>query len=306
MSMTVLVTGANGDQGGHAARQLLERGHRVTALVTDPGKPSARALAEAGAQVVRGDLADPDAVHRVVDGADAVFAVPLGGPGEDEKARNGRLLIEAARESGVRHFVQSSVAALPAHREFPDSGTGFSFEPYTRARLDLEERVRAAGFTYWTILQPVAFMDNFAGAKAQHMYPGMSSGRLDSVRPADAPAQHIASRDVAAFAVAAVNDPERFSHHSIELASQALTMDEIAAVLSEETGRPYTYSALTRAEAQGAGIAAGVVHSQLWDTRIGYNAPLGDDLEKRWGIRPITFRQWARKNREAIPGLHRL
>lgn len=300
MGMTVLVTGANGDQGGHTARRLLERGHRVTALVTDPGKPSARALAEAGAQVMTGDLTDPDDVRRAVDGADAVFAVPVGGPDEAEKARNGRLLIAAARESGVRHFVQSSVAALPDHLGFGDPGTGYSYEPYARARLEIEETVRAAGFRHWTILQPVAFMENFAGLKARHMYPGMASGRLDSTRPADARVQHIATRDIAAFAVAAVEDPERFTHHSIELASQALTMDEIAAVLSEETGRSYTHRTLTLAEATDAGIYPGVVHSQLWDSRIGYHAPLADDLEMQWGIRPLTFRDWARANRHLL------
>ncbi|MET8682031.1 NmrA family NAD(P)-binding protein [Streptomyces sp. NPDC004647] len=298
--MTVLVTGANGDQGGHTARRLLERGHPVCALVTDPGKPSARTLAEAGAQVMAGDLADPDDVRRAVHGADAVFAVPVGGPDEAEKARIGRLLIEAARENGVRHFVQSSVAALPAHLGFGDPGTGYSFEPYARARLEIEETVRAAGFRHWTILQPVAFMENFAGTKARHMYPGMTSGRLDSTRPSDARVQHIAARDIAAFAVAAVDDSERFTRHSIQLASQALSMGEIAAVLSEETGRPYTHRSLTLAEATDAGIAAGVVHSQLWDSRIGYHAPLADDLEKQWGIRPLTFRDWARANRHLL------
>ncbi|MFJ4206749.1 NmrA family NAD(P)-binding protein [Streptomyces sviceus] len=150
-------------------------------------------------------------------------------------------------------------------------------------------------------MQPVAFMENFAGTKARHMYPGMTSGRLDSTRPSDARVQHIAAQDIAHFAVAAVDNPERFTHHSIELASQDLTMDEIAAALSEETGRSYTHRTLTLAEALDAGIYAGIVHSQLWDSRIGYHAPLADDLEKRWGIRPLTFRDWARTNRHLLP-----
>ncbi|WP_165362460.1 NmrA family NAD(P)-binding protein [Promicromonospora panici] len=252
------------------------------------------------AQVMVGDLAEPDDVRRAVDGADAVFAVPVGGPDEAKKARNGRLLIEAARESGARHFVQTTVAALPAHLGFGDPGTGYSFEPYTRARLEIEETVRAAGFRHWTILQPVAFMENFTGDKARFMYPGMASGRLDSAHHSDARVQYIATRDVAAFAVTALENPERFTHHDIELASQALTMGEIAAVLGEETGRSYTHRTLTPAEAADAGIHAGIVHSHLWDNRIGYHAPLADDQEKQWGIRPLTFRDWARANHQHL------
>nr|WP_269801353.1 NmrA family NAD(P)-binding protein [Streptomyces odonnellii] len=227
---------------------------------------------------------------------------PRGRARGGRKARNGRLLVKAAQVSGVRHFVQSSVASLPEHLGFGDPGTGYSNEPYARVRLEIEETVRAAGFRHWTILQPAAFMENFAGTKARHMYPGMPSGRLDSTRPGDARVQHISVRDIAAFAVAAVDDPERFTRHSIELAAQALTMGEIAAALSAETGHPYTHRTLTLAEAQGAGMSPGVLHSQLWDSRIGYHAPLADDLEKQWGIRPITFSQWAREDRDAIPG----
>jgi uncharacterized protein YbjT (DUF2867 family) len=299
--MIVLVTGANGDQGGHTARSLLRHGHRVIALVTDAGKPTARALAEAGAQVVTGDLADPTDVGRVAAGADAVFAVPLGSS-EAMKATNGQLLIEAARAAGVRHFVQSSVAALPAHLGYGDPGTGYNHEPYANARLEIEAAVRTAGFPHWTILQPVAFMENFAGAKARHMYPGLASGRLDSARPAQARVQHIAAQDIAAFAVAAIAEPERFSGQSIELASQALTMDEIAAVFQRATGRAFTHRTLTLAEAVAAGISPGVLHSQLWDSEVGYHAPLADELAERWGIRTITFAQWAEQNRELLGG----
>ena len=53
----VLVTGATGFVGWHVARQLLERGERVRALVRDPAR-SAKALAElAGIEDGAGRLA---------------------------------------------------------------------------------------------------------------------------------------------------------------------------------------------------------------------------------------------------------
>ena len=38
--MTILVTGATGKQGGHVARLLLEKGHRVHALTRKSDGPS--------------------------------------------------------------------------------------------------------------------------------------------------------------------------------------------------------------------------------------------------------------------------
>ena len=64
----------------------------------------------------------------------------------------------------------------------------------------------------------------------------------------------------------------------------------------------YTHRTLALTEAENAGMFAGVLHSQLWETRVGFHAPLADDLEERWGIRPITFSGWARANLTAVAG----
>ena len=54
----ILVLGATGAQGGAVARHLLAAGWPVRALVRDPSKPAARALAEAGVAVQAGDFDD--------------------------------------------------------------------------------------------------------------------------------------------------------------------------------------------------------------------------------------------------------
>jgi len=55
----VAVVGATGRHGGAAARALLSAGVSVRALVRDPAKPAAAALASAGAQLVFADFDDP-------------------------------------------------------------------------------------------------------------------------------------------------------------------------------------------------------------------------------------------------------
>jgi uncharacterized protein YbjT (DUF2867 family) len=67
--------GPTGQQGGATARALLERGWPVRALVRDRAAGAARALQQAGARLVAGDLDDPESVRAALDGAHGVFLV---------------------------------------------------------------------------------------------------------------------------------------------------------------------------------------------------------------------------------------
>ncbi|WP_342673002.1 NmrA family NAD(P)-binding protein [Glycomyces arizonensis] len=70
------MTGATGQQDGAATRHLLHRGWKVRALVRDLDAPAARALAEAGAALVRGDFDEPGTLTAATAGVHGVFAVP--------------------------------------------------------------------------------------------------------------------------------------------------------------------------------------------------------------------------------------
>ena len=50
-SLSVLVTGATGQQGGALARVLLDKGHRVRAFVRRPDAPKAKELERLGAEL---------------------------------------------------------------------------------------------------------------------------------------------------------------------------------------------------------------------------------------------------------------
>jgi NAD dependent epimerase/dehydratase len=79
MSKKVLVTGAAGFIGSHLAERLVRDGHQVRAFVRYNGRDDRGNLAdlpadiEAAIEVERGDLKDPGAVKRAVDGREWVF-----------------------------------------------------------------------------------------------------------------------------------------------------------------------------------------------------------------------------------------
>ena len=107
-----LVTGATGFVGWHVARQLLDRGWRVRALV----RPGSRLRELDGSEAVAGDLTDPASLERAVRGCVAVFHVAadyrLWTAEPEAMYRSNvdgtRNMLEAARNAGIERFVYTS------------------------------------------------------------------------------------------------------------------------------------------------------------------------------------------------------
>lgn len=145
--MDTLVVGGTGFVGTHLCRELVERGHEVTALSRTPdGAP-------AGVETVTGDVTAFDSIQGAFEGRDSVVNLvalsPLFKPdGGDEMHdvvhRQGtENCVRAAEEHGVERFVQLS--ALGAD---PNGATA-----YIRAKGRAEERVRDSALD-WTIFRP--------------------------------------------------------------------------------------------------------------------------------------------------------
>jgi uncharacterized protein YbjT (DUF2867 family) len=228
----VLVIGVTGQQGGAAARALLERGRVVRALVRDEGKPAARQLRDAGASLVTGDLDDPGSVRAAMSSVDGVFLaltmmtgprVTLDGVAAEE--RRGKAVAGLVSEAGVRHLVYSSISSAGGH-------TGI---PHVESKARIEERIRELGLPA-TILRPVSFMDNFATLNR----PVLDDGELVVSLPLRPQTRLplVATRDIGVFAAIAFDDPQRYVGRRIQVAGDCLAGPQIAEVFGLVCGRP--------------------------------------------------------------------
>ena len=112
--MRVLVTGATGKVGNAVARQLVDRGDEVVALVRDAAR--AREALPGGVELAVGDVTDPDSIRRAAAGADGVFNcmglyeqwLPDPDTFERVNAEGSRDVVIAAREAGVGRLVHTS------------------------------------------------------------------------------------------------------------------------------------------------------------------------------------------------------
>src|SRR5919197_2314509 len=69
----ILVTGATGQQGGALARLLLEKNHEVYALTRNTNSSAAQDLKNQGANLIKGDLDNPDSLEQAVNSVDSIF-----------------------------------------------------------------------------------------------------------------------------------------------------------------------------------------------------------------------------------------
>lgn len=110
--MNIFVTGATGKVGSRFVPRLLQRGHHVKLLIRDAAK--AEGLKQLGAEIVEGELLQPDHYVEALRGIDVVFHLAAQFRGVDENTTwisnfDGSIaLAKAVLEAGVPRFVFAS------------------------------------------------------------------------------------------------------------------------------------------------------------------------------------------------------
>ncbi len=275
---SVLVTGATGHQGGAVARELLGRGYKVRAMTRKPQDESAHKLATLGAEVVSGDLDDEASLRKALRGMWGTFAVQnTWEAGVEKEEVQGKRFAKAARDAGVQHFVYSSVAS--AHRK-----TGI---PHFDNKWRVEETVRGLGFPTHVVIRPVFFMENF---QSPWFKPGIDAGKLTMAIKSETPLQMIAVADIGKYGAWAFENPQKLNGRGIDIAGDALTMPQTAAIISKVAGRKVEFERVPIEEVRK--WSADYALMLEWFDRVGYDADI-PAISRESGIRPTTFPEWA-------------
>ncbi len=222
---TLAITGSTGHIGGAVARRLAADGHRTRLLVRDPS----RAPELAGAEVVRAEYAGSGTVEALQD-IDTLLMVSASESADRVQVHGA--FVDAAVAAGVRHVVYTSFVGAGA-------GSGYLLG---RDHGATEELIRSSGLEH-TFLRDNFYAEvfpEFADESGAIRGPG-GSGRVAAV----------SRRDVADVAAHVLRNPGRHRGQSYDLTGpEALTLDEVADVLTRVTGRPHRFVDETMEEAR--------------------------------------------------------
>jgi uncharacterized protein YbjT (DUF2867 family) len=276
----ILITGATGKQGGATLRYLAKQGgFKLRAMTRKPTGDAAKAVAALGAEVVAGDLDDAASVSRALAGAWGAFAVQnTWEAGVEKEEEQGKRFARLAREAGVQRFIYGSVGS--AHLK-----TGI---PHFDNKWRVEQVVRELGFPSYAIFRPVFFMENLPS-------PWFVNGdKLTSTLDPKTKLQMIASDDIGKFTAKGFAEADKYKNVEVDLAGDAVTLPEAAALVSPLVGKTLSYQRIPiEAVRQNSDDFAKMLE---WFDAVGYSADI-PALEKNWGIRPLTLKEWVARQK---------
>ena len=279
----ILVAGATGYLGGLITRNLLQQGRSVRILVR-PNSDYTQ-LKEAGAKPVHGDLKDPESLRPACEGVEIVITTANSAQrdGDDNPEsvdlKGNQNLIDVARDAGVRQYIfVSAYGADISH-----------LVPFLQAKARTEEYLRGSGLTY-TILAPHIFMDVWipmiVGSVLQQEGPVVLIGSGDCRH------SFISVADVAAFAVAAVQNQIAFNQKLALGGPEAVSWREIIALTEKRIRRPIPVQTVPVGEAvpQLPALILGLLTSMAMGDVI---VPMGETA-RAFGVAQTTVEHFVR------------
>jgi len=275
----IIVTGANGQLGRAIVERLLERvpAGQIGVSVRDPEQ--ARALAERGIRVRRGDFGDAASLAHAFEGATQVLIVSAATTGDDA-VRQHRTAIDAATVAGARRILYTSHMGANPASPFPPMPD----------HAATEAALRESGVAFTALRNGF-----YATTAAMLLAPALTTGEL--AVPEDGPVAWTAHADLAEVAAIALTGEDLDGVTPALTGSEAIDMVGVAALASALTGRPIRRIVLSDAEYRAGLVAHGVPESAadmllglFAASRQGHFAPVDPTLARLLGRPPTPLR----------------
>ena len=283
----ILVTGATGMFGSRVLRETVARQADVRALVHSSA--SAEQVRAGGAEVVVGDLDEPESLASVFAGVEAVFVVT---PMDKRIAIREANALHAAQKAGVRRIVKLYGAVR--HRG----------DPLDALHLASIKAIRESGLN-WALVSPNSVMETSLLSQvevidARNCLIGCAGdGRVGLV----------AADDVARAAAIVLTERDEQGANYKLTGPAALSMADMAAVLSEVLGHTIIYQDMPEAEFRKLAVEEGGIPEDEVDVQVmlhfaawkrGDAALVTDTYSELTGETPTSLKEWVTAHRDAF------
>ena len=250
----------------------------MRALTRNPNSEKAINLQRLGAEIVKGDFNDISTLEAAMKDVDAVFA--MGTPfeqGVETETKNGMTIVDAVKNTRVKHLVYSSVGGA-------DRNTGI---PHFESKFKVEQYIRDKEVPF-TIIGPVSFMENLT---APWSLPNIKEGRISSLLPPERKLQMISLKDIAGFVVYIIERREEFLGKRLDIASDDVSGKESAKILSRILNREIVYIELKSSQIRFMGEDYLAMYQ--WFNEIGYEVDISSLRHNYPEIKWHALKEWA-------------
>lgn len=306
----IAVLGATGAQGGGVVRGILadpKGGFKARAITRNPDSDKAKALKDAGAEVVAADLDDVESLKKAFAGVYGVFGVTnfwehFSPTKETQQAKN---IAAAAKAAGVEHVIWSTFE--DTRKKYPLSDArmptlqGNYKVPHFDAKAEAHPAFDAAKTTF---LYTSFYWDNmiFFGMQPTKNEDGSYSITLPM---GDKKLSGMAAGDIGHCAYGIFKRSDALKGKSVGIAGEHLTGTEMAEKLTKALGVEVRYNAVTPDVYRSFGFPGaddlGNMFQYKAENQAEYNGirDLKFSRELYPGLQ--TFDQWLASNAKRIP-----
>lgn len=283
---TILVSGAGGQSGSLIIHALAAKHISAKALVRDKTNPG-RVQSLPGVILTEGDMLQKGTLKPALEGIERAMLISSA---NDRMVETQCTFIDACKEAGVGHVIK-----------FSGEESQIGYDPqrfkFTREHEQIEDYLESSGLQ-WTHLRPSQFMQAYLREAPAIKNKGGLYLPLEAIRmsPVDL-------RDVAEIAAALL---VHGGHHGRSLritGPEALSMSDIAGIISKVTGNPVRYVPITIEERSSILKEAGVADyfisalaDQAAERRRNPRARVDLATHQLFGVTPTRFEQFMQRH----------
>ena len=308
----IAVLGATGAQGGGLVRAILNDpngGFAARAITRDVNSDKAKELAKLGAEVVAGDVDDPESLKKAFAGAYGAFCVTFFWShfSPEKEIAEAAGMAAAAKAANLQHVVWSS---LEDTRKFiPVTDTrmptlqGKYKVPHFDGKGEADEKFKALGLPL-TIVYASFYWDN-AIYFAMGPHRG-ADGKLALTLPmADKKLPGIAAGDIGKCVYGVFKGGKEWIGKTVGIAGEHLTGAQMAAGYAKALGEPVSYNAVSWDAYRGFGFPGAEDLGNMFQFHCDCEAHCCNirNLATSRSLNPAlhTFDQWLAENKSRIP-----
>jgi len=294
---TILVTGATGAQGSGVVRHLLKGGKfHVRCLTRKPESERARALVQTGAEVVRGDLGNPESLQAAMKGCYGVFGVTNFWEHFAKESFHGKNLIDAVKEAGIEHFVFST---LPPAQKLSD---GKLEVHHFDLKARMEEYARSLKLPA-TYAQVAFFYENFLSVFPPKLQEDGSF--LFGFPQGDTPLAAVSVENVGGVVATIFDHPGEFRNQTVGIVGDDQPCAKYAEIMSRVLGKKIIYRYIPREVFAKLGFPGAEDLANMFEYNRLFIPNREADLEQSLAIYPDMqrFEPWVEANRQKFTAI---